>query len=71
MNDAGFFAANPTDFSMVQNLKLDLDYGVILEDPSLFRRLMAASFILLLLDQIWCIQFKNCVNLSLIPVNLI
>lgn len=41
LNDAGFFAANPTDFPTVQNLKLDLDDGVILEDPSLFRRLMS------------------------------
>lgn len=40
LNDAGFFVANPTDFPTVQNLKLDLDDGVILEDPSLFRRLV-------------------------------
>lgn len=32
LNDAGFFVANPTDFPTVQNLKLDLDDGVILED---------------------------------------
>ena len=40
LNDTGFLGAKPTDFPMVQNLKLDPDDGDILEDPSLFRILM-------------------------------
>ena len=40
MNNAGFLGAKLTDFPMVQNLKLDPDDGDILEDPSLFRRLV-------------------------------
>ncbi|KAH9725530.1 protein kinase domain-containing protein [Citrus sinensis] len=40
LNDAGLLGAKPIDFPMVQNLKLDPDDGDILEDPSLFGRLV-------------------------------
>ena len=40
LNDAGRLGAKPIDFPIVQNLKLDPDDGDILEDPSLFRRLV-------------------------------
>ena len=40
LDDMGFFGARPTPFPMEQNLKLSPDTGELLNDPTLFLRLI-------------------------------
>jgi hypothetical protein len=48
LQDTGFLASKPVKFPMEQHLKLSRDEGILLPDPTIYRRLMGNYCISLL-----------------------